>query len=51
MAPIYDMIPMPEDPTLPKSLDEAAIFYDMRVRNNKVLRGGKQNQSSDSFDW
>ena len=51
VAPIYDMIPMPEEQTLPRSLDESAIFYDVKKRNDKILRSGKSKSNNDSFDW
>ena len=59
VAAIYDMIPMGEDQTLPKSLNEAAIFYDIKRRNNIILRKGGNNNpggsrpsgGSNAFDW
>jgi len=51
VAPIYDMIPMPESTSLPKTLNEQAIFYDIKKRNDKILRGGNSNNRRDSFDW
>lgn len=49
IAPIYDMIPLIDNTTLPKNLNESAIFYDIKKRNDIVLRSNKKNNNS--FDW
>ena len=51
IASIYDMIPMAEETSLPKNLNESAIYYDIRRRNNIVLRNGKQDNNRGGFDW
>ena len=52
VAPIYDMIPLPEDPSLPKNLNEQAIFYDIKKRNEKILRKDRPGGgSNNAFDW
>lgn len=51
VAPIYDMRPAPESTALPRTLNEQAVFYDIKKRNDKVLRGGNNNNRRDSFDW
>ena len=50
LAPIYDMIPAPESTALPKTLNEQAIFYDIKKRNEKILRNNRNNNSN-GFDW
>lgn len=40
---VYDMQKAPPSTVLPKNLNEAEIYYDIKVRNNKVL--GRQNNS------
>ena len=36
----YDMRPPEDEFVIPKSLDEAAIYYDIKERNKKVLNAG-----------
>lgn len=48
VASIYDMIPAPPDNTLPKTFNEHAIYYDIKKRNQMVL---KEDTKKDSFDW
>ena len=35
---VYDMSPAPADNSLPQRLDEEAIYYDIRKRNEKILK-------------
>lgn len=35
---VYDMQKAPPDDTLPQQLDEQALYYDIRIRNQKVLK-------------
>ncbi len=41
---IYDMRKAPEDPGIPKVLDEEALYYDIIRRNDIILRGIRNNQ-------
>ena len=36
VAPIYDMRPAPESTALPRTLNEQAVFYDIKKRNDKL---------------
>ncbi len=40
---IYDMSPAPENNALPKNLNEAEIYYDIRRRNEKILGNNNNN--------
>lgn len=44
---IYDMKPAPPNYTLPKSLDEQALYYDIKQRNKIVLN---QNDNKNNFN-
>ena len=46
LCDVYDMTPAPEDRQLPQKLDEQAIYYDIRIRNEKVLKKANQNNNS-----
>lgn len=37
-CPFYDMQKAPPDDILPQQLDERALYYDIRIRNQKVLK-------------
>lgn len=49
VASIYDMIPAPEDNSLPKTFREHELFYDIKKRNQIILKQQPQNKSG--FDW
>lgn len=38
MCSVYDMQKAPRNDKLPQQLDEQALFYDIRVRNQKILK-------------
>lgn len=38
MCPVYDMEIAPPSDALPQQLDEHALYYDIRIRNQKVLK-------------
>ena len=38
LCKLYDMTPAPRDSRLPQQLDTQAIYYDIRIRNQKVLK-------------
>jgi len=38
MCSVYDMSPAPANNSLPQKLDEQAIYYDIRLRNQKILK-------------
>ena len=46
--PEYKFIPLPVGHVLPHSFDEEAIYYDIKQRNNIVL---KNNDDDDDFDF
>jgi len=57
---VYDMSRAPASNTLPKQLDQEAIFYDIRIRNAKILKktmpnqtggNGGGNNNSNPFDF
>ena len=43
MCSVYDMSPAPANMSLPQKLDEQAIYYDIRLRNQKVLKKAGSN--------
>lgn len=53
---VYDMTPAPPDNSLPKVLNEKEIFYDIRIRNEKILKKNQPNingstGSNNPFDF
>ncbi|MBE5735705.1 MAG: type IV secretory system conjugative DNA transfer family protein [Clostridiales bacterium] len=57
-CPQYYMEKAVDSYKVPKPLNEAEMFYDIRVRNNKILRGGKatatgstNNSNNNPFDF
>ena len=46
MCNVYDMSPAPMNGNLPQQLDESKVFYDIRIRNEKVLKKGGTNNGS-----
>lgn len=50
IARIYDMIPAPPDNALPKTFDEHKLFYDIKQRNQIVLKPQASNNNND-FEW
>lgn len=52
---IYDMKPAPDEFIIPKSLDEKAIYYDIKERNKKILnvqsQGGQFGGNTDFGDF
>ena len=52
---IYDMKPAPDEFIMPKSLDEKAIYYDIKERNKKILnvqsQGGQFGGNADFGDF
>lgn len=55
---VYDMTPAPADNSLPQRLDEDEIYYDIRKRNEKVLKksggtgpGGSLPKGNNPFDF
>ena len=43
------MTPAPADNSLPKQLDTQAVYYDVRIRNQKVLRKNTPNSNKPSI--
>lgn len=43
LCSVYDMTPAPADTSLPQRLDENAIYYDIRKRNEIVLKKAQPN--------
>jgi len=52
---VYDMTKAPKDGRLPQQLDEQAIYYDIRIRNQKILKtsnsGGGFGGGNNPFDF
>ena len=52
---VYDMTKAPPNNKLPQQLDEQALFYDIRIRNQKVLKKAPANNGgfggSNPFDF
>ena len=53
LCKVYDMERAPENNELPKVLDEKALYYDIRIRNQKVLQnsGDNNNGAPPGGDW
>ena len=52
MCSVYDMTKAPRNQTLPQQLDEQALYYDIRIRNQKILKNsGGGGVSSNPFDF
>ena len=51
VAKIYDMIPAPPDNTLPKTFREHELYYDIKKRNQIILKPQSSNNSSADFEW
>ena len=45
---VYDMSKAPADNSLPNQLDESKAYYDIRIRNQKVLRKAPANPNGGS---
>ena len=50
---VYDMTKAPLDQKLPQQLDEHALYYDIRIRNQKILKSGSGAPAggSNPFDF
>ena len=49
MCSVYDMAKAPRDGRLPQQLDEQALYYDIRVRNQKILKTNTDTGSNGGF--
>ena len=51
MCSVYDMTKAPKDGRLPQQLDEQALYYDIRIRNQKILKTAPSAPRSNPFDF
>ena len=48
---VYDMSKAPLNGRLPQQLDEQALYYDIRIRNQKILKNTATAPKSNPFDF
>ena len=48
---VYDMSKAPLSGRLPQQLDEQALYYDIRIRNQKILKNTATAPKSNPFDF